>query len=217
MSNGFLTLIIEPKIAGDDIKFDKDNAIKCYLTHTKARMLANEIKTFLASGDKIKSAGVASGSCLITIDSGEAFGCGVCLVIRKVDDEGRVVSQYLYEFKTNYNYGIRNFEDDTKYFDKEYSPYDHIEIEQVIMLLEQFAEAMTYGNAFAVSGAIKVTNNMVNKKIDNIAEKLGVAYKSKTTSGSGNTFFNNNKSGNSGSAPKYENVSADSIISEFED
>ena len=217
MQNGFLKIIIEPKIEGDEIKFDKDNAGDCYLTHTKARMLCNEISCFMKSNGEIKSAGVSSGVGIITIESGEEYGCGPCLVIRKVDEEGRVVSSYLYEFRKNFTFSIRNFNDKTKDFDKVYDDYSNIEIEQFQVVLSQFADAMANATAYSVVNAMKYTTNGMVKKIDAIADKMGVSFKKQSyNSGSGGSFFNNNSSQNTKPA-SYENTTLDKIVDDYED
>lgn len=192
-TNNMLKISIAPKktTAGDNIEWDHENGISAFLTHTKARMLYNEIETFQANPNAYSNLGVVSGAGLISISNGKEFGINnPVLVIRKLDSStGKVESSFAYEFKTEYNYYIRNFDESTADFDKIYDA--SLELEQIKTLLKTYYEAMTGATAYSVIDNMKYDTSRMNTKIDLISEKLGIE---KATGGN---YNNSNKSSNS--------------------
>lgn len=197
-----LQLSISPKLqnTGDKIAFDHDNAIVVYLTHTKARILKNEVERVLEG--KIDNGGVNTGADgLITFSNGKELGiAGPCLIIRKVDQSGKVISSYAYEFKQQYHCGIENFDQSNSNHEKHY--YDNIEVEQFLTLLEEYYKAATGAVAYSVIENSKYDVSRINTKINSIAEKLGIEYNSGNANYSNNrqSFFNGN---NNGGTPSY--------------
>lgn len=193
---------ISPKKATNngDVSFDYENGISIYLTHTKARILAEEIRAFM--NGKINSCGVDTNKGFISISNGKEFGVDSnLLVIRSFDTENnKVSSSYAYEFKKNYHYAIRNFDEKTIDFEKAY--YDNLEIEQFVTILEEYYKAMTYAISFTVLDQNKFNNSRMNTKLDSIATKLGVEYTNKSSGNSGGGSFFNNREGNSSSSFK---------------
>ena len=70
-----LAISISPRKNTNDstISYDYQNQITIYLSHTKARILAEQIKALL-SDEKLDSVGVNSGSSIITINRGTKYG-----------------------------------------------------------------------------------------------------------------------------------------------
>lgn len=193
-----ITIAPKKNTPNGEISFDYDNGISVYLTHTKARILAEEIKAFL--NGKINNCGVDTNKGFISISNGKEFGTNAkFLVIRSFDNENNTVSSsYAYEFKEQYHYSIRNFEEKKINFEKNY--YDDIEIEQFVTLLEEYYKAMTGAIAFTVIDQNKYNNSRINSKIEMIANKLGVEFggDKSSSSSSGGSFFSNREPSNTG-------------------
>lgn len=207
-SNLCLSIYPKKNTGNDEIAFDMDNGITIYLSHSKARILANELKLFLSDPVSYNGVGTASGSAAVTISNGVEYGKNTpVLTIRKVDEAGNVVASFAYEFKTNYYYAIRNY--DGKNFDSAYDEYRNLEIEQLITLLEEYVKASTNAIAFTVMDQRKYGATRAENKIDAIAQKLGVEIKSNNGGQrqyNNKSYFNSNNSGSS-SYPSSSNVS----------
>jgi hypothetical protein len=138
--NNMLKLSIAPRKQtsnASDVAYDYDNAISVYLTHTKANMLFQEIAEYEKNPDLYNYSGVSSGQGLISISNGREFGVNSpCIVIRKINPEtGAEDSSYVYQFKQDYHYSIRNYDPKTNEFDKIF--YNKLEIEELKILLQQ--------------------------------------------------------------------------------
>lgn len=187
-----LTIAPKKNTTNGDISFDYDNATSAYLTHTKARILAEEIRAFMEG--KINSVSVDTSRNLISISNGKEFGVNsLFLVIRTFDQTNNTVSSsYAYEFKKQYHYAIRNFDEkNIDNFEKTY--YDDLEIEQFLTLLEEYYKAMTGAIAFTVVDQQKYNNSRINTKLDSIANKLGIDWNTgnKNNGGNSGAFFSN--------------------------
>lgn len=199
-SNLCIGIFPRKNTGNDEVSFDMDNGVTIYLTHTKARILKHELELFLKDPIAYNAVGVPSGQGAITISNGSEYGkdCPV-LTIRKVAENGEVISSFAYEFKKNYHFAIRNY--DGKTYDQAYDEYQNLEIEQFITVLEEFYKAATQATAFTVMEQNKYNKTRLENKIDAIANSLGV--ETARSGGSGqrkynSTFFNSNNS-NSGS------------------
>ena len=185
----------------DDVSFDMDNGITIYLSHTKARMLKNEIELFMKDPVAYNSVGVPSGTAAITISNGAEYGKNTPFVtIRKLSENGEIVGSFAYEFKTHYHFSLRNF--DGKNFDREYDAYDNIELLEMLTVLDEYVKASTKAVAFTVMDERKYSFDRVDKKIDAIAQALGVETARSYSNGnrySKNSFFNNPANGNNSS------------------
>lgn len=195
-----LCISIFPKknTGNDEISFDMDNGITIYLSHSKARILKNEIELFLKDPVAYNSVGVPSGQAAITISNGSEYGKdNPVITIRKVSDTGEVVASFAYEFKRNYYYSIRNY--DGKKYDQCFDDYQNIEIEQLVTLLDEYIKAVTNATAFTVLDQRKYSINRIENKINSIAEVLGVDLPKAGSSGQrkyNSSFFNNAQNSN---------------------
>lgn len=187
--NRMLKLSISPlkMTNGDKISYDHDNAAVVWLTHTKARMLADQIRKVL-NGD-ISNGGVNTGKeGLVRFCDGKELGIkNYCLIINKVNENGEVLSAYAYEFKTHYHYAVENYDPKDSTHKKVY--YDNIEVDQLLDLLESYYISMTGAVAYSVMDGMRFNTNSTNTKIDLIMSKLGVEYKSGMSSRSSSSFF----------------------------
>lgn len=207
---GNLCLSIYPRknTGNDEVSFDMDNGITIYLSHTKARILKNELELFLKDPISYNANGVPSGSAAVTISNGVEYGKNTpVLTIRKVNESGDVVASFAYEFKSNYYYSIRNY--DGKNFDSAYDDYRNLEVEQLITLLDEYIKASTNAIAFTVMDQRKYSAARTDAKLDAIAASLGVDLPksgSNQKKYNNNSYFNNNSS-NSGSGYPSSGVS----------
>ena len=177
----------------DEISFDMDNGVTIYLSHTKARMLKNEIELFMKDPITYSSVGVPSGSAAITLSNGIEYGKNTPIItIRKISESGEIVGSFAYEFKRQYHFAVRNF--DGKNFDREYNEYDNIELLEMLTVLDEYVKASTYAVAFTVMDQRRFSADRVEKKVDAISQALGIET-AKTYSSGGkyqkNSYFNN--------------------------
>lgn len=167
----------------DEISFDMDNGITIYLSHTKARILKNEIELFMKDPDNYSGSGVYSGESVITISNGIEYGKdNPLIIIRKVRNGNLedVSASFAYEFHRDFHYSIRNYEGKT--YNEVYDEYNNIEIEQFITLLDEFCKASTAAIAFSVMDQHKYSTSRIENKIDTIANGLGIEIKGNTNS-----------------------------------
>lgn len=209
--NNMLKISIAPKkqTSGDEIAFDFDSAISIYLNHTKARILYGEIAKFLSDPVKFNSVGIPSGQGLVTIGSIEGKPC---IVIRKINADGVTESSYAYQFKTDYYYSIRNYDETTADFDKITEDYKNIEIEQLLTLLQSYYEAATNALAYSVMEQSKYDQSRTNTKLELIANKLGVQF---GKGGGGNTTKPAESIFNKKPATNYSSTTVDDITSQL--
>lgn len=200
-SNLCVSIYPRKQTGNDEVSFDMDNGITIYLSHTKARILKNELELFLKDPVTYSGNGVPSGSAAITISNGVEYGKNTpVLTIRKVDEAGNVTASFAYEFKSNYYYAIRNY--DGKSFDSAYDEYTNIEIEQFITLLDEYIKAATNAVAFSVMDQRKFSAARTDAKLDAIASSLGVELPKNGGNQrkfNNSSYFNNNSSNNGNS------------------
>ena len=183
----------------NDVAFDMDNGITIYLSHTKARILKNELENFLRDPVAYNGSGVPSGQAVITISNGLEYGKNTpVLTIRKVDENGNVLSSFAYEFKTDFHYSIRNY--DGRNFNTIYDDYRYLEIQQMITVLDEYVKAATNAVAFTVRDQNKYVESRTNRAINAIAEKLGVEINANNAARRFNnsSYFNGSNNNNGG-------------------
>ena len=210
--NKLLKVSIAPKkqTENDEIAFDHDNAGSVFLSHTKALILYKEICNFLKNPEGIDNVGVSSGKDgLIYLSSGKEFNAdGPCLVIRKIDEKGHPISNFVYEFRRGIHTAVVNYVEKTADF--ETHVYDTIEIEQVANLLKSYYESMTMAVAYSIQEANKYDTSRLNTKLKVIGEKLGVEFNKPSNGnsrGSNSSYFSSNKSNSSSTSSGYNGAS----------
>lgn len=192
-----LKLSISPRKPGDNIAFDHEKAIECFLTHSKAKMLADEIRYMIAHKGEIHNVAVSTGrDGMIEFNDGTSFGTDkYLLVIRKIGEDGKPTSVYAYEFKDDYYFSIRNYDQEhPENYDRVI--YDRIEIDQFLTLLDEYVKATTGAIAYSVLENGKYTQARQENKINAIMDKLGIDYannKGGNYSKPNNSFFTNNQ------------------------
>lgn len=226
-SLGLLKITISPMLPnakpGDSELWDRKNGASIWLTHTKARMLAESIKEMLnGKMDEINNESVPSGNGgLITFSNGKELGAtSPCLMIRKQNpDTGEVTSTYAYQFKSDYHYTIRNFDPATKEFEKIFFP--SLEIEQFITLLETYYTSMSGAQAYGVLSGAKVDIQKTNTKFRLIMDKLGIEQPTEYSKGgngySNRSFFSGNGNSDSSTSGAMNPPSGDMRRSSLDD
>lgn len=174
--NGLLKLTISPAKqdgAGKTI-YDNENNISAHITHTKARILAEEIKIFINDPQVYNSSGISSGNHLISISNGNELNTTIpCIIIRKIDEDGKIESSFAYQFKDGtVNFAIRNYSSEDNKYDT--VKYDDLELKQFVTLLEEYYKAMTSAQAYSVLDTLRFEHGRHSNKLDAISEKLGI-------------------------------------------
>ena len=181
--------------------YDDNNAIDIHLNHTKARMLAQEIRNFLRDSKVFNGCGVSTtsrdgNSSLITISDGSDYNIdNTLLIIRKIDPSGKIIADIAYPFRKNYFYGVRDvlsnsgttLSPDTMKTCTE--DYNNIEIEELLNILDTYVDAMTNSMAYSIADQAKWDFFRISRKLDAISDSLGVSNSS-SSSGRSNGFFN---------------------------
>lgn len=214
--NRSLKISIAPrKENSEEVAFDMEKGVTVYLNHTKARILHDEIQNFLRDPDTYNGSGIPTGQGIITISNGKEFGStNPVLTIRKVDELGNVVSCFVYEFKTDYYYSVRNY-DGGMNFNKEFDAYRYLEIQSMLTMLEEYYKAMTYTIAYSVIEANKYNQSIITNRLNSLCEKMGIETNRSSKAGSKYTsstsFFNNAGSGSNTPSEGYVPATIDDI------
>lgn len=217
--NGNLKISIFPKKnTGKDgqVAFDYNNGITIYLNHTKARILAEEVKKFLSDPETYNNVGVPSKQTIITVSNGKEYNAqSPLIIIRKVDETGNVMSSFAYETKTDYFFSVRGYREGSADFEKVFSDYNNLELQQLVTILEEFYKASTYAHAFATIDAYSRETGYIRNALNQIGSKLGVELGSSGggRSYSSSSFFNQapGNGGNSSPATEYAKGSLDEL------
>jgi hypothetical protein len=204
--NNSLKISISPKKANTgsegQILFDYDNGISIYLSHSKARILAEEIKKFISDPETYDNSGVPSGQGLITVSTGKEYGSpSPLIIIRKISETGEVMSSFAYQTKHDYYFAVRGYSEKNG-FSKDSESYSNLELLQLVTLLEEFYKASTCATAYTVVDQLKYEHNRQRTVLNSIANKLGVEYGGGNGNGNNRrynstSYFNNNSGGNS--------------------
>ena len=211
--NNSLKISISPKkdTVGSEgqVIFDYDNGISIYLNHTKARILAEEMKLFLEDPVGHDNCGVPSGQGLITISRGVEFNSpSPVIFIRKIDADGSVISSFAYQTKSDYFFAVRDYNENGS-FTKEVDAYKNLEIQQMITILEEFYKSMTYAISYSVINQLKVEHHHQREWRNAVSAKLGIEIPgggSNNRNYSSTSYFSNSAGNNKPSVPSSYNT-----------
>lgn len=176
--NGLLKLSVAPFNAQTE-RFDYDNEGSVYLSPYKAKMFAEELKLFLSDKNAYGNMGVTSGKGMISVSNGKELTGKIIplLIIRIINEDGSVESEYVYEFKLDYHYAIRDFNEKDVGFDK--VVYEDLEISMLVDLLEEYYKSSSGAYAYANIDQGRFNNSRINTKLDSICSELGIEYGNK--------------------------------------
>lgn len=172
-----LQLIVQ--VWGDGAKPEELASI--YLSPTKARVLAAEIRSLMKEPDEFtnqRSRGVMTGigetRGLIYIKNSETSSVenpDRILVISSVNKDGGEEGHCEYHFMPDIS--SLQFTGDN-YRDFEMNMYKDMELDIFCDLLESFASASNGAMAFSVLDTMRFTNTTMTNKVNSIMEKLGI-------------------------------------------
>lgn len=204
--NRMIKLTISPRVNTgneEEIVWEKKQNISAHLTHFKAAMLANEIRAFINDPEANNGNGVLSNQTLITISNGKEFGAnGIFLVIRKInlsEDQANMetVSSYSYEFNSAFHHSIRDYNEGSATFNKEFDDYAKLELEQLLIALDNYVNAITNAVAYTVVDQLDYRMNKTDEMLKNCAASLGVDTSNTYSSNSNRRISGGSKSNNS--------------------
>lgn len=217
--NNLLCISITPKKENsnaDYTEWDKDNAVKIYLNHTKARILETEIELFLKGEDSdITNNGVDAGAGLVSICKGKEFGIErPCLCIRRISTEtGAVESSAVYEFRNN-QYSIRNYNQKNNTFAKVMYEKAELEIQELLTVLKEYYIHMSGGAAYSIIDNMKYDNSRTQTKLELVMDKLGIpTLKGSKNRSNGSFFSNGNNTSGGNSINNYQQSTTEDIES----
>ena len=206
MFGGLLKVTVTPLYEGSN-EGDKNAALSIHLSVPKAYMLLREIEKY--QQDKETGAntnffyGVDTPKGLIGITRGDQFGLPATsdlIVLRSINEDGTVNSNYAYELKTNgYYYAIENFRENDRSFDK-VEDYNNLEIELVKKQLSEYVNAMSMAIAYSVVDGNKYNESNTWRSLNQIKQAMGLEKGGNRTGGASN-FFRNGGIANENSAP----------------
>ena len=207
--NSMLGIQLSPILMGADgsVTYDRDNSICIWLSTFKAMILSKEITRFL--NGEADNVGVHTRAGIINITRGTEFGANSpCLTIRKLNEDGQVISSYTYQVKTDYHYSIDNFEERAKsapIFEKHFG-YNDIELEMMRIQCDEYVKSMSMANAYATAQVNQRQFKHIEYKINKIGEATGITFDS------GNSSYGN-KSSYFDSAPN-NNTDTDNLAND---
>lgn len=193
---GTLKIGIAPlkMVSGQDYPMpDRDREVSAYLKHTKARILAKEIRRFL--NGELTSVGITTGAnTFITVSDGSDFNLEQPVIcIRKLNkDLSALEEEILFICRNDLHFSVHNFDKATFDGDKDFDTYKNMDLEDFVLVLEEYARSMTNATAYSVHETAQYVNSNMNASIEAIAEKLGVNSNVGTSSSFGSGSSNSN-------------------------
>lgn len=189
-----------------------------YISPTKALLLTKEIKKFksyLAEGkiEPNKAFGVTTGmgEKVSYIGFHADKDKNILITIGKIDGSGNITNAVTIPLNSEYHYAVEWNNIEAMDLEKVY--YDTTELDQIELMLSDFARAMTGAFAYSVADLTRFDLAAVKSKMDPIYDKLGIekrSYGNNRNYGE-NNFLSNAKSSSSNS------TSFDDIEASFED
>ena len=209
-------LILEISELQDQNGFKYEPLQSIFLSPTKARLFADEIRKFkdyLYSGEIIpnKAFGVNAGMnekvSYIAIHADESKN--IYITIGKIDGNGQIIEQATMALNKEYHFALEWDNIQTMELSKVYN--DDLEIGQLIDVLDDFARSMNGAIAYSAIDLGRYDLGRVLKKMDPIYDKLGIERKNSGTNGGSygrsNSFLDNvGRSGSNSNHTTIEDV-----------
>jgi hypothetical protein len=198
--------------------FQYESLENIYISPTKALLLTKEIKKFKAylSDGKIapnKAFGVTTGmgEKVSYIGFHADKDKNIFITIGKIDGSGNITNAATIPLNNEYHYAVEWNNIEAMDLEKVY--YDMTELEQIELMLGDFARAMTGAFAYSVVDLGRFDIAGIKSKMDPIYDKLGIerrSYNNNRNYGGENNFLSNAKSSSN-------STSFDDIEASFED
>lgn len=148
-----------------------------YLSVTKAAMLSDILKKFLANKEIMNGYGIVCGKSLITINyekpSSQTNHISAIRIIR-FDTENIVSMANVYQFHTDYYPIINNvsINNGVVNYSNNYSKYNDIEIKLLITQIDEFIKSMMYSYSYSYLHSMTPIVNSIYNGIDTIVDKV---------------------------------------------
>lgn len=207
--NKMLKLSVAPKLegnGGDYVQYDHKGAISVYLGVQTAKamfIVMNDFIQYMNTSFDVVDApefnrAIKLNSGIAIISSGEFINQKKtpCIILAKVNAEGKIEASFAYEFKVGNIFSIENYDQNTGKYGTATEQFRFMEIELFIVALEQYINAVSNMMAASVVNELQPMRNEMHR----IADKLGVAPANGNRSGSRTSYFSN-QSGSSEKAP----------------
>jgi len=194
--NNLLKLSIAPKkeSTGDYAQYDYENAGLVYLSPMKAKIFADSITAVLEDPSVLNdSIGVPSSNGIISLHKSVNGSKGMCIVIKKLDEHGRIEASYAYEFKVDFNFAVKDYTDGEDDIVKVYN--NNLELLSFRDLLQEFYLKSNGASAHFNREYSKFDKASIDNKLVALADKLGVEY-GKGGYKKSSSIFSSNKSSN---------------------
>ena len=186
-----------------------------FISPTKALLLSREIKRFkeyIANEKKIdvnKAFGVTSGfgEKVSYIGFHADEDKRVLVTIGKIDGSGNITNSVTIPFNKEYNYAVEWNNIESMDLLKTY--HDNVELDQVCMLLDDFARSMSGAIAYSFADLTRYDHKSILSKLDPIYDKLGIErknYSSNRTFGSNNFLDNAGKNSMTSTSLSYDDI-----------
>ena len=199
--SGLMQVEIGSVSNADGFKFESEGSI--YLSPIKAHMLSEQIDQLIRymSEDSIDpnrafgvNAGMGEKVSYVAFSTDEDKK--IYMTIGKFDGTGTVTESHRFEFAKEYNYALEWDDLEANKLNKTYN--DMAEITMFKHTLIDFSRTMSGAIGYAVADAARWDNNRMNKRIDQIFDKLGIerASYNGNKNYSSNNFLNNASSSN---------------------
>ena len=198
---GLIKVYISPKMENsntDYAKYDHDNSGAVYLSHVKARQLANIFKMYIDDPVAFPgSLGINTKNAVIALHKTLQGSVGPCVSIKIFNESRQLESSFAYEFKNDFHYALKDFENMEEDLNKVFD--NNVEVETFYALLIKFADNINGAVAHSVLEYGKFDSSRSQSKLNAIAQKLGIewaqkGYNNKSTT---NLFNDSGKSNNS--------------------
>lgn len=197
--------------------FQYESLENIYISPTKASLLVKEIKKFKAylnEGNVVanKAFGVTTGmgEKVSYIGFHASPNKNILITIGKIDGSGNITNSVTIPLNNEYHYAIEWNNIESMDLEKVY--YNNTELDQIEVMLEDFARAMTGSFAYSVTDLARYDIAGIKGKMDPIYDKLGIEKRSYNNRNYGeNNFLSNAKSSTSNS------TSFDDIEAQFGD
>lgn len=174
---GMLGIAISPKVEDSNasyVRYDHKNNGKIYINTIRARMLLAEMEKLKANPDSYNSVGVPSGTNgIICVSNGKEVGvAGPVIIIRKIDQSGQLLSSYIYEFNQTAHFSIRNFDESTSKYDRNFFP--DIEYDTFMGVLKNYVDNSAGYTAAAVFDISRINHNAIYNNLSALMAKFDV-------------------------------------------
>lgn len=173
----------------DYATYDNDNAVKVYISNTKARILYLLIQKLISEPDT-HNVCVEVKNGLIKVSDGTEYGVSNYCISISYASEDKTIHEIVYETKAGFHKGAVNFAEGAY----QNIMFDDIELETFAMTLDEYYKASSYAVAASVWEANMYRHEYEINLIKSIAEKCGVQSSSNSNPAKFNntTFLSNN-------------------------